>query len=141
MGNVTGKSYHGNCPLWKNGPKWLNLESFNLLECRLLRGRKGSSLLVHVLSHFSFSHFTSYSLIYLFFYPLSFSLLSISIFYLCFLLFFLVLPPLLFTVLPQLLLACCGCPSLAIHWFAGCPTTITSLCWNGSNRTKVDRMD
>ena len=28
---------------------------------------------------------------------------------------------------PQLLLACCGCPSLATHWSAGCLATTTTL--------------
>ena len=51
---------------------------------------------MHALLHFCFSHFTSYFLIFfLFVYPLCFSLLSISLFFLCFLLFFLVLPLLL----------------------------------------------
>ena len=84
MGNFTKKSYHRNCLLWKNGLKWLNLESFNLLESRLLRGRECSSLLVHALSHFCFTHFTSYSLIFfLFIYPLYFFLyfLFFSCFY------------------------------------------------------------
>ena len=40
-----GKSCHRNCSLWKNGPRWL-ISGF-LLESRLLRGREGSSLLVH----------------------------------------------------------------------------------------------
>ena len=35
-----------------------------------------------------------------------------------------------FTILsPQLLLACCGCPSKTAHWFVGCLTTTTTLCW------------
>ena len=30
MGNLIGKSCHGNCLLWKNGSKWIILKSFNL---------------------------------------------------------------------------------------------------------------
>ena len=29
----------------------------------------------------------------------------------------------------QLFLAYCGCPSKAVHWSTGCPTTTTTLCW------------
>ena len=51
VGNLTRRSYHGNCLLWKNGLKWFNLKSFNLPEGRLLRERERGSLLVHALSH------------------------------------------------------------------------------------------
>ena len=65
-----------------------------------MRGREGSSLLVHALSHLLFSHFSSYSLVFFlsFACPLCFSFyflfLSTSLFFLV----FFVLPPLLFTV-------------------------------------------
>ena len=64
-----------------------------------MRGREGSSLLVHALSHLLFSHFSSYSLgffllLVLFVFPFSFLFLSTSLFFLV----FFVLPPLLFTV-------------------------------------------
>ena len=98
MSNLIGKSYHKNCQFWKNGPKWLNLKSFNLLESRLLRGREESSLLVHALSHFRFlTSLPTFLFSFFFVYPFRFSLLSIPLFFLYFPLFFLVLL-LLFTV-------------------------------------------
>ena len=67
---------------------------------------------------------------------------SISLSFLCFLSFLLVvvyctwLRPFyttchdkIYRFTPQLLLACCGCPSQTTYWSAGCPTTTTILCW------------
>ena len=124
-GNLTGKSCYGNCLFWKNGPKWLNLKSFNLLESRLLRGREWSSLLVHDLSHSFFPHFT-------FFYPLYFFLPSILFlvhifppFFLVFslfsfLLFFSLVPP--YSLLLPLPLLCTAkaflyCLPWYFYWF------------------------
>ena len=81
-----GKSCHRNCSLWRNGPRWLISEF--LLESRLLRGREGSSLLVHAfttllvfslsdfpftLHFFLFDFYVTYFLSYLFYF-FSFSL-------------------------------------------------------------------
>ena len=79
MGNLIGKSSIG-IAYFERMVLRLNLKSFNLLGSRLLRGREGSSLLVHALSHlFVFSlHFLLFSL-FSFFFSLS------SLFFFCFL--------------------------------------------------------
>ena len=133
VGNLTSRSYHGNCLLWKNGPKWLNLKSFNLPEGRLLRGREGGSLLVHALSHPYF--LTSLFILFVFLcfpfpFPLPYSLY--------FSLFFVVFSLAIFLTCSSLLLAflplCCAQPSPFLYcllWYVLLfyPSTTFGLVW------------
>ena len=146
MGNLIGKSYHRNCLLWKNGPKWFNLKSFNLLESRLLRGREGSSQSVHALSHFLlffslhfllFSFFLLILFVFLYFLFLSYFYVSCCFFLVLLLVvycaqlrhFYTVCRDKIYRFAPQLLLTWCGCPYKATHWSVGRSTITTTLCW------------
>ena len=82
VGNLTERFCHRNFSLWKNEPKWLVLKSLNWLENRLLRRREQpiSACLITLL----FSHFSSYSPVFLF----RFLFLSMFLFFLVFLLLF-----------------------------------------------------
>ena len=133
-------------PTLEKGPKQFNLHILNLVKSGLLRGGEVSSLLVHALSlltrtlvfslRFLLSYFLSFCLSSIF------PLFSISLFFLCFLMFLLVvvyctqLKPFyttchdkIYRFTPQLLLACCGCPSRTTHQSTSCLATTTTLYW------------
>ena len=134
-----GKSCHRNYSHWKNRLRWLISKFF--LESRLLKGREGSSLLVHVFTtllvfllsvfpftlHFFFYFYVTSFLSYLFLFVISCVCLPL----------YCVQPRPFYTAycdgfyyfIPQLLLSRCGCPSQTTHWFVGYPTITTSLYW------------
>ena len=141
-----GKSYHKNCSLWKNGPRWLIFEF--LLENRLLRGREWSSLLVHAsttLLVFSLSVFpcTLHCFFLIYVLPLFFLIFLLLSFLLISLCYLLSLPPTVHSQGPfytacrdefycftlQLLLSGIGCHSQTTHWFVSCLAITISLCW------------
>ena len=108
----------------------------NWLESRLLRGREWSILLVHALSHFCFItllptllFFSIAFYFFLCFYSSLFFVVLIFFYYAQLRPFYTVCRDKIYHFTLQLLLACYGCPSLATHWSAGCPTTTTTLCW------------
>ena len=86
VSNLTWNSYHRNCLLWRNGPKWLDHESSNLLESRLLRGREGNSQLVHALLPFLL-YFPLSSFYFYFLFFILFLFLYLVAFLLCYFLF------------------------------------------------------
>ena len=115
-------------------------DSWFAREWAIKRERSGWPFGACSCSHHSyFSSFLLVSLFSLFPYLLfSFSFLSLSILSLlfrvvvyCAHLWPFILPIVTrFTIFtPQLLLACCGCPSKTTHWSVGCPATTTILCF------------
>ena len=94
-----GKSYHRNCSLLKNVPRWLIFEF--LLESRLLRGREWSSLLVHAFTKLLVFSLSIFPFTLHFFFLVS----MLPIFFLIFLLLF-------FLALSYLFLSIISCACL-----------------------------